>query len=152
MPRFGLALLRLSACLALLACGRPPSDVPLRVLEGDDGQVFLLVPLFLEGTGPYEFGLDTGATRTSVDETLARGLGLVETGRARVAGVGGNLDAPIFRVESWLLGSEVPLVPSQVLGLALGGPDGLAGLLGSDVLATFGAVRIDYDRGVLTVE
>jgi aspartyl protease len=41
----------------------------------------LVVPVTVNGTGPYPFLLDTGATSSMVDEDLARDLGLPPAGR-----------------------------------------------------------------------
>ena len=46
--------------------------IPLRVVAGR----LLIVPVRIDGTGPYPFLLDTGATRSLVDEALADRLRL----------------------------------------------------------------------------
>jgi hypothetical protein len=60
--------------------GRPaPADsrrVPMRVAAGR----LVIVPVTLDGRGPYPFLLDTGATRSLVDETLADRLSLPRAG------------------------------------------------------------------------
>src|SRR5215510_9417073 len=60
-------------------------------LAGPGGAV-LVVPVYLNGTGPYDFVLDTGATLTCVDQKLAAQLGLPSRfGRMGIgAGVGGT--------------------------------------------------------------
>lgn len=50
--------------------------IPLRVVAGR----LLVVPVRVDGTGPYPFLLDTGATRSLVDEALADRLRLPRAG------------------------------------------------------------------------
>jgi hypothetical protein len=50
--------------------------IPLRIVAGR----LLIVPVMVDGTGPYPFLLDTGATRSLVDETLADRLRLPPAG------------------------------------------------------------------------
>ncbi|MHB1132729.1 MAG: retropepsin-like aspartic protease, partial [Chloroflexota bacterium] len=140
--------------------GAPPPKVqlngrvtiPLDVQTGFDGSVLVLVPVYIDGQGPYEFALDTGASRSLVDEDLADELNLRTVGRAQpVLGVFGAGEARLVAVDDWRLG-EVDLPASRAVTLDLPGPSrgqGLRGLLGSDMLATFGAVTIDYEAEVL---
>ena len=53
-----------------------PRRIPLRIVAGR----LLIVPVTVDGTGPYPFLLDTGATRSLVDETLADHLRLPRAG------------------------------------------------------------------------
>jgi len=58
-----------------------PADsrrIPLRVTAGR----LLIVPVRVDGTGPYPFLLDTGATSSMIDEALAIRLRLPEVGAA----------------------------------------------------------------------
>ena len=52
--------------------------IPLRVVAGR----LLLVPVSVNGTGPYPFLLDTGATSSMIDEALAGRLALPRLGAA----------------------------------------------------------------------
>jgi predicted aspartyl protease len=52
--------------------------IPARVVGGR----FMVVPVAVDGTGPYPFLLDTGGTSTIVDETLAARLRLPRLGQA----------------------------------------------------------------------
>jgi len=53
-----------------------PRRIPLRIVAGR----LLIVPVTVDGTGPYPFLLDTGATRSLVDEALADRLRLPQAG------------------------------------------------------------------------
>jgi len=118
--------------------------VPLRIINRD-GATIVLVPVSVNGYGPYEFILDTGASSSSVDRRLADRLGLPETGQsANVRGVGGTTVAPMVRLREWRVGGR-PL-RSRTLVVTDVGDDRVSGLLGSDELRRFGKVTVDYSR------
>lgn len=121
--------------------------VPLRVLEAP-GAALALVPVTISGQGPYLFALDTGASSTVLDTTIADELGLPRTGEQReVSGVIGQQRVEMVQVEQWRLG-DVELDAMDIALLDLPAPsqgEGLQGLLGSDVLSGFDYVVIDYD-------
>lgn len=108
----------------------------------------------IDGRGPYPFEIDTGAAQSVVDSGVVAALHLPADGQTPDA-VG--IDCALLRrravVGSWSLG-PVPLAGQDVL-VAAGGwfgrrgrPDGL---IGSDVLSRFGALRIDFRLHRLTV-
>ena len=76
----------------------------------------------------------------------------LEAGQVReITGVTGVGEAVDVEVTDWRLG-DVPLPPSTVGALPLPGAEdemGFQGLLGSDILSTFGAITVDYETGVL---
>ncbi|WP_300014051.1 retropepsin-like aspartic protease [Pseudonocardia sp.] len=163
---FLLALLLpfLAACVVTTS-GAPPEaaqtpddlgsgEVPLRVLDAGESTL-ALVPVMFAGRGPYLFALDTGASNTVVDTSVADEIGLERTGERReVSGVVGRQSVEIARVEQWSLG-PVELGPGEVALLDLPAPEqgeGLQGLLGSDVLSGSGAVTVDYEAGVLRLD
>jgi predicted aspartyl protease len=114
------------------------------------------VGVCIDGSGPYPFLVDSGASISVVSAAVARDLGLVTLGApsgGAVVGCNSGGQAPVA-VQSWSAGgldlSPQTLVPSTVGSL---GPGlSVAGLLGSDVLQRFGAVRVDYGRQTLEVE
>lgn len=128
--------------------------VPLIVLQGQEGGVLALVPIFIQGQGPYAFALDTGASQSLIDTPLAKQLNLPVTGPGgQVTGVTGTEQAQLVEVGQWRMG-DLPLPASAAIVVDLPEPNrgtGLAGLLGSDVLSQFGAVTIDYDHQQLIV-
>jgi hypothetical protein len=121
--------------------------VPLRVLEGPDATL-AFVPVSIAGQGPYLFALDTGASSTVLDSSIADELGLERTGEQReVSGVIGQQRVEMARVEQWQLG-DIELDAIDIALLDLPSPqqgEGLQGLLGSDVLSGFDYVVVDYD-------
>ena len=118
------------------------------------GQVAETVNVCMDGQGPFPFVLDSGAGQTTIDAGLARRLHLSSAGPAtEFAGVGCTGTARPVEVGSWSL-DGVSLESQQLKAATLpqiGGKGEPEGLLGSDVLARFGAVRIDFAAGALVL-
>jgi hypothetical protein len=118
------------------------------------GQVAEVVNVCIGGRGPFPFVLDSGAGQSTIDAGLAHRLALATAGPANeFAGVGCTAAAQPVAVGSWSL-AGVALQPQQLTAGTLpqiGGKGEPDGLLGSDVLARFGAVRIDFAPGALTL-
>jgi hypothetical protein len=156
--RAGRALLAVLVLLALVGCGRLSRNqqremvVRLQVVEGPGGSVLALVPVTVAGQGPFPFALDTGASQSVVDLDVKARTNLPEVGRTReVTGILGTGEAIVVQVDDWQA-DDVTLPRVRAIALDLPKPaegQGLAGLLGSDVLSTFGAITVDYERQVL---
>ncbi len=118
------------------------------------GQTAESVNVCIGGQGPYPFVLDSGAGESTIDAKLAKRLHLGEAGPSSLfAGVGCTGTARPVQVSSWSM-DGVPLDPQQLTAATLpqiGGKGEPDGLLGSDVLGRFGAVRIDFAAGALTL-
>jgi hypothetical protein len=118
------------------------------------GQVAESLNVCLDGQGPYPFVLDSGAGQSTIDARLARRLHLASAGPAsQFAGVGCTGTARPVSSGSWSL-DGVALAPQQLTAATLpqvGGRGEPVGLLGSDVLSRFGAVRIDFAAGQLVL-
>ncbi len=123
-------------------------SVPIEVTT-TEGETMVLVPVKVNGRGPYDFVLDTGASSSTVSQSLMRRLRLPRTGgTAHVRGVAGATVVPLVRVNRWTIGGQ-RLHGRNLPVLDLGGDFGagqVSGLLGSDELRRFGAVRLDYKR------
>jgi hypothetical protein len=131
-------------------------EVGMEVFSDPTGSTILMVPVFFGDAGPFQFVLDTGASRTVLEPGLVDELGLSRGSDAAGTGIGGGeFNASTVEVESWRVGdvalqprtvvtTEIPSVPEP-------GPQ-FRGLLGSDVLAGFGTVQIDYDGQILTLQ
>lgn len=128
------------------------TKVAVTVIKGPHGATMALVPVTIDGKGPFAFALDTGAAKSAIDSSLARRLGLKQVGTARnLEGIAGSVRAKIVRIVSWNVGS-IKLRPDDVGSLDLfGGKSGPAGLFGSDVLSRFSSVCLDYRTGTLRV-
>ena len=134
-----------------------PSDVTFR-LAGANGAV-ILVPVFLNGHGPFDFVLDTGATLTCVNQQLADRLHLAHATnvKLRTGGVSLNAAGPIrlVRVDSVRTGQSTV---RRLLGCTLdleqvGRLPGthIDGLLGLNFLKSF-RVTLDFERSTLRLE
>ena len=128
-------------------------EVELTVVSTKERDTLALVPVFIGGKGPFAFALDTGASRTIMDEKAARKAGL-KPGKSigRLQGVAGSANGREVSVRSWAA-DEIELRPAKIStlkGLARdGGPEGL---LGSDVLSRYGRVAVDYDNDKLLLD
>lgn len=120
--------------------------VPLKVINSRGGTV-VLVPIRVNGHGPYDFVLDTGASSSTISESLSQRLRLPDTGETLdVHGVAGDAVVSVFAVRRWTLGGQ-RLHGRDLPALDLGSQPGAGqvhGLLGSDELRRFGAIRLDY--------
>lgn len=130
-------------------------QVGMEVFNDPTGSTILMVPVFFGDAGPFQFVLDTGASRSVMDPGLVDELGLSRGSEAPGTGIGGGqFNASTVEVEAWRVG-DVELQPRTIMTTDLPdvpdqGPQ-FRGLLGSDVLAGFGVVEIDYDEQILTL-
>ena len=133
--------------------GRQMSE-QVRVVRGPQGSVTVLMPVTIEGRGPYTFALDTGASNSLVDTTVAEQVGLPSAGgQQAIGGVGGVERALPVRISRW---SSGPITFPPVTAFAAQLPTsrrngGLRGLVGSDVWSKLGSFTLDYRTGTLTV-
>jgi hypothetical protein len=112
------------------------------------------VNVCIDGKGPFPFEIDTGAGISVVSTSLALQLGLPDIGPSNQAGgLGCTLTAQPVLVSSWSL-AGVNLAPQIIISAKLpdlGTAGNPVGLLGSDVLLRFGAVRIDFAKQSMTL-
>jgi predicted aspartyl protease len=154
---------RLLAFLALGACNvAAPARVeaPADTAAGEvafrlagPNEAALLVPVHLNGEGPFDFVLDTGATMTCVSQQTAEELELPrQRGAVGVGvGIGGAGRVGFVRLDSLRLGAARALDMSACLldlehMAAFGTP--IHGLLGLNFLRSF-RVTLDFERNVL---
>ena len=126
----------------------------LVVITTRSHETLALVPVRINGHGPYPFAVDTGASSSLIDARLAEKLHLPDQGSAGLLnGVAGSAQASKTRLRDWSVGS-VRLPAGPIASLRLTGPDGKgpAGLLGSDVLSRFGKVAVDYEHSRLILD
>jgi predicted aspartyl protease len=128
-------------------------EVPFELARGDAA---IVVPVTLNGAGPFDFVLDTGATLTCVDQTLADSLGMPPLRGAVGMGAGamGVGQLRLVEIDSVRVGNAVAeATPGCVLDLAHLRDAGLAarGLLGLNFLKAF-RVTVDFDRSVLILQ
>lgn len=164
------ALLPLSVAvlvvLSLMACRY---DEPARVAVPADsaagaisfelagaGEAALVVPVYLNGEGPHQFVLDTGATLTCVNEALADSLDL--PGRQSRFGIGAGVgsagNVQLVGVDSLRVGkTEAFDMTACALDLSQLEQAGLEvdGLLGLNFLKSF-RVTLDFSRNILHLQ
>jgi len=142
-----------AGCGGVTTTAEGAQQVPLTV-STVAGQVAESVNVCIGSQGPFPFVLDTGAGQSTIDAGLARRLHLPAAGPKSVfAGVGCTGTAQPVSVGPWSL-EGVALAPQLLTSASLpqvGGKGEPMGLLGSDVLGRFGAVRIDFAQGTLTL-
>jgi len=119
------------------------------------GGAALVVPVYVNGKGPFDLVLDTGATLTCFDETLARELSLPARKGAigMGAGVGATGRIRLVRTDSLRVGgATVRDLTTCVLDLTnlTAFTPGVRGLLGLNVLRNY-RVTLDFRRNVLTL-
>jgi hypothetical protein len=128
--------------------------VRLRVVTARGRNTIALVPIYINGRGPFPFALDTGASQSLIDAGLVRDLGLRTLGPSvPLHGVTGGGRGQMVQVKRWRAG-RVGLHPDTIASLRLfaGTRGGPVGLLGSDVLSRFGKIAVDYDKDVLLLD
>src|SRR5688572_1242152 len=102
--------------------------------QGEQGGIIL--PVRLNGRGPFQFLLDTGSTHTSVSQRTALAIGAPVVAKAPMASVAGSRETLVARIDAL---EARPLVASKVLASVvelddLRGRDAIDGVLGQDVL------------------
>ena len=141
-----------AGCGGAVALGGGAERIPITV-STVAGQVAALVNVCINGAGPYPFLIDSGAGESIIDAHLAATLHLAHIGsRTAFSGVGCTGKAQPVGMTSWSV-AGVPLTPQTLSAATLpdfGVPGQPVGLLGSDVLSRFGAVRLDFAAQTLT--
>ena len=126
--------------------------VRVRVGVSPVGGVVVLAPVYINGKGPFPFIVDTGASKSVIDQTLARRLGFaISPSHHQLTGVNATQSAGRIAIRHWRIG-KVSLPAEPLLTLALASDKrgaGLAGLIGSDNLSRFGGFLLNYRQAVL---
>jgi len=119
--------------LLLAAALSADPSVALRSVAGG----YLLVPVVLNGNGPFEFLLDTGTTTTLVDPKLAARLGLPVGRSETLVSLAAETMVNRVRVESLTLGTwevrNLDLLAADLGAVRRLGPN-VRGVLGNDIL------------------
>lgn len=152
--------------LLLLACERTTParvDAPVDIARSEvsfrlagPNEAALVVPVHVNGHGPYDFILDTGATLTCIEEELAQEIGLEPAAGVAVGtSIGAAGRMRLVRIDSLrvgqttghgLIGCALDLQRLQQLpGLRI------EGLLGLNFLKSF-QLTLDFGRKILRFE
>ena len=155
-----------SAALVCSSCvlgGLSPATVPAEVGPGEvafelagPGGAAIVVPIRLNGEGPFRFVVDTGATVTCVDRELAERLALPDKAGTIGfgAGVGGAGTVRVVEIDALEVGSSrASKLTAGVIDLEHLKGAGLEvhGLLGLNFLRSY-RVTFDFERKVLELE
>jgi hypothetical protein len=112
----------------------------------------IVVPVTINGSGPFDFILDTGCTDSVIDQKLAAELSLPIAGNINLATYKGNTLTSLFHTDS------LSMAGATVLGLNLSAVNRDAylfpkagGVLGEDFLRNFDLL-IDYKHHLLQFE
>ncbi len=109
----------------------------------------LTVPVMIQGTGPYNFMIDTGSQATAVTHEINTLLGFTPLGTATLVGMASRRPVDIVEVEHLTVGShDIYDLVAPVLNRTHVGADGIIGL---DSLQDF-RVLIDFREGSIAVE
>jgi predicted aspartyl protease len=115
----------------------------------------ILLPVQLNGRGPYQLALDTGASTTVISSEMARELSVVGMPIPGVTGGGGSLLASAAKLDSIAIGNAtaedlavVILDALKPLSEAVG--KRIDGILGYNFLCDY-TVTVDYPRELLTL-
>jgi predicted aspartyl protease len=118
-------------------------------------QALILLPVFVDGRGPYSFVLDTGAGSTVVSNELADALALPRGENQDGRGAAGKMTLVKSQLPSLTVGQEtIESLPVSVTDLSfLGRAMGVRvdGALGQSFLRHF-AMTLDYATNVLTLK
>ncbi len=109
----------------------------------------MLVPVEINGAGPYRFIVDSGADRSVIGSDLARRLALPAEGMVMLHGMAGVSRVATVRLDRLRVGtSEIPGIVAPAL------PErflGAQGLLGIDALAEQ-RLMLDFEKRTITVQ
>jgi predicted aspartyl protease len=122
-------------------------SVDLRVVSGPGG-VFAFLEVYIRGRGPFAFTVDTGASHSVIDFDVVRKLRLETIGDpVTITGIACRGEAGRLRMARWRADRiRLPAGEIQTIDMPeVGGGIEIDGLLGSDVLSTFGAITVDYE-------
>ena len=110
----------------------------------------IFASLKIDGKGPYEFAIDTGATQTVLSEKLATEVGLPQITSTVVFGIGGagKVETKLYKVKELSIGDmKVDNVPVGTFNDPL--ISQLAdGILGSSIFSDF-LITVNYPAGQL---
>jgi predicted aspartyl protease len=124
-------------------------------LSGPGGAA-LLVPVHINGEGPFDFVLDTGATLICLDARLIERLSVpIDTRRSGIgAGIEGTGQIQLVRLDSVRIGAaQANELSACVLDLAHTDKLGIEmdGLVGLNFLREF-RMTLDFERNVLILQ
>jgi predicted aspartyl protease len=148
-----LALLITSPAWSHAATEEPVAPQPPPLYEAparSDRIGRILVPVTVNGQGPFQFVLDTGANRTVLTPALATLLGLDISANRKVtlSGVTGSASVPTVSVDEVRAGNVA--LNHQILPIADSLSPNVHGILGVDALED-ARIQMDFSSGKLAI-
>jgi len=129
--------------------------VPVKIVH-HKSSVQVLVQLKIHSK-PFYFLVDTGASVTLIDSTVAKSLGLAAIGApGKATSIGCSAPIQPVALADWSVGSQAlpgSLIPSQrteLAGKKIGGIP-VAGLLGADLYYLYGTMTVDFKNAMMTL-
>jgi|CXWL01.1.fsa_nt_gi predicted aspartyl protease len=99
------------------------------VATANDGALRMTVPVFINGLGPFQFVIDTGADRTVISEELAERLDLPKAGKAKLHAMGGSASVNLVKINTVQVSTNIARkVEAAALPMRYVGADGLLGV------------------------
>lgn len=115
-----------------------PDENTVRISFTTADHFLVVVPVSINGAGPFNFLLDTGATNSDIDRGLADQLSLPGVGEHEVIGIQEKVRLSIVHARSIsVAGRTVRDLNLNVLTKANGLPSKVSGILGEDFLGNF---------------
>lgn len=134
--------------LVNLADQAPPTDDSAHLGSAADAASRMTAPVMINGQGPYDFVIDTGANRTVIARDVAAALQLRSAGKAQIHGIAGVEPSETVAIDKIDIGKvtsrrlRAPMLDRTRLGAD--------GLLGVDVLKNR-RVAMDFKRNMFTI-
>ena len=110
---------------------QPPDDPSVEILQIErERHNRMTVPVTIQGQGPFDFLIDTGAQATVLSRTLADELQLHDRDTATLVGMASTQQVETTPIEEFTLGSRSFYIRQApvVEGANIGGADGILGL------------------------
>ena len=136
----------------LPASAASPDGNTVRINFTTADHFLVVVPVSINGAGPFNFLLDTGATNSDIDRGLAEQLSLPGVGEHEVTGIQGKMCLSIVHAQSIsVAGRTVRDLNLNVLSKTNGLPSKVSGILGEDFLGNFDLL-IDNEHHVVQLQ
>jgi predicted aspartyl protease len=146
----------MGAVSVVLALTGGEADANSATALRQDETGLLLAPVFVNGAGPFNFMVDTGANTSGVSRALVQRLALAPRGRGLVHATTGAIEADLFAVSRLRSGdmtiddATLPAVPDIVLAGAEG-ILGVDGVKGRRLVIDFETRTLDVSDGKLAL-
>jgi predicted aspartyl protease len=106
-----------------------PPNAETVIDTGEDAAFRMTVPVMVNGQGPFNFVIDTGADRTVISQELALKLRLKEAGKAKLHAMGGQAQVRLVKIDTLEVSTNMKRnISAAALPVRNLGADGLLGI------------------------